>query len=101
MQNVGFIYILIAIFSHGVIFFGADSVTTNGSKSNTNSYEGAYLEAKSQLEKEEHELETTIPDIAEVQVTIDLCFGHGFMFQTTEARSNVIFYGLFHYRSLL
>lgn len=44
-----------------------ESVTTNGDKSNSNSYEGAYLEAKSQLEKEEHELETTISDIAEVQ----------------------------------
>nr|GEU70219.1 SWI/SNF complex subunit SWI3B [Tanacetum cinerariifolium] len=43
-----------------------DSVTINGS-SNTNSYEGAYLEAKSQLEKEELELESTISDIAEVQ----------------------------------
>ncbi|KAJ0681619.1 putative transcription factor MYB-HB-like family [Helianthus annuus] len=43
-----------------------DSVTTNG-KNNANSFEGVYLEAKSQLEKEEHELERTISDIVEVQ----------------------------------
>ncbi|KVI07579.1 Homeodomain-like protein [Cynara cardunculus var. scolymus] len=44
-----------------------DSVTTNG-KSNTNLLEGAYLEAKLQLEKEEQDLERTISDIAEVQI---------------------------------
>ncbi|KAI3757038.1 hypothetical protein L6452_04571 [Arctium lappa] len=43
-----------------------DSITING-KSNTNSLEGAYLEAKLQLEKEEQDLERTISDIAEVQ----------------------------------
>ncbi|XP_071710241.1 SWI/SNF complex subunit SWI3B [Rutidosis leptorrhynchoides] len=43
-----------------------DSVTTNG-KSNTNSLKEAYLEAKTQLEKEERELETTISDIVEVK----------------------------------
>ncbi|CAH1446542.1 unnamed protein product [Lactuca virosa] len=43
-----------------------DSVTTNG-KSNTNSLEGKYLEAKLQLEKEEQDLVKTISDIAEVQ----------------------------------
>ncbi|KAM0061700.1 putative transcription factor MYB/SANT family [Helianthus debilis subsp. tardiflorus] len=43
-----------------------DSVMTNG-KNNANSFEGVYLEAKSQLEKEEHELERTISDIVEVQ----------------------------------
>ncbi|KAD4584121.1 hypothetical protein E3N88_21722 [Mikania micrantha] len=43
-----------------------DSLTTNG-KSNANSLEGAYLEAKMQLEKEEHELERTISNIVEVQ----------------------------------
>ncbi|KAL8233149.1 hypothetical protein R6Q57_002927 [Mikania cordata] len=43
-----------------------DSLTTNG-KSNANSLEGTYLEAKMQLEKEEHELERTISNIVEVQ----------------------------------
>ncbi|CAI9302179.1 unnamed protein product [Lactuca saligna] len=43
-----------------------DSVTTNG-KSNKNSLEGKYLEAKLQLEKEEQDLVKTISDIAEVQ----------------------------------
>ncbi|KAI3762321.1 hypothetical protein L1987_52746 [Smallanthus sonchifolius] len=43
-----------------------DSLTTNGN-SNRNSSEGAYLEAKLQLEKEEQELERTISDIVEVQ----------------------------------
>ncbi|KAI3506985.1 hypothetical protein L1887_21670 [Cichorium endivia] len=43
-----------------------DSVTKNG-KSNKNSLEENYHEAKLQLEKEEQDLEKTISDIAEVQ----------------------------------
>ncbi|XP_035830313.1 uncharacterized protein LOC110864916 [Helianthus annuus] len=39
--------------------YSAASVMTNG-KSNANSFEGVYLEAKLQLDNEEHELEITI-----------------------------------------